>query len=202
MPSLQLHMYRVAAVGQIISENSTVKVNTHDVVTVGLLHDMGNIIKFSLSLFPDFLEPEGYAYWEKVQNEYFDKYGKDEHQATLQIAKELGVSQRIYDLLVSVSFSRAGGGYEGTDWENKITMYSDMRVEPYSVVTLEERLREGRKRFKINKPEHAEDAFFEKMANYFRKIEEQIFAYSRIKPSDITEKTVQTKIEKLPDFEI
>jgi len=61
MPSLQLHMFRVAGVASVICENfkQPELINQDDIVSACLLHDMGNIIKFNLSLFPQFLEPEG-----------------------------------------------------------------------------------------------------------------------------------------------
>ena len=59
MPQLRTHMLRVAAVGKIVCDavNEKVKqnrgefVNTKNVVTACLLHDMGNIIKFDLNYF-------------------------------------------------------------------------------------------------------------------------------------------------------
>jgi 5'-deoxynucleotidase YfbR-like HD superfamily hydrolase len=57
MRNLQLHQLRVAAVGQIICESIPDFDETEEVVTTCLLHDMGNIIKFDLNYFPEFLEP-------------------------------------------------------------------------------------------------------------------------------------------------
>ncbi len=205
MPSLQLHMYRVAGVGQIIAESCKVRVNMQDIIKVGLFHDLGNIIKFNLDLFPEFLEPEGREYWEKVQNEYFAKYGHDEHAATMAMAKEIGINSRIEELLQSVGFSRAESNYQSSDMEKKIVMYADMRVEPHGVVSLERRLADGRKRWKINKPgERGEDslAYFEKMAAALRKMKKQIFSQSTISPEDITDEVVNKKIKILTDFEI
>ena len=69
MPNLQLHQLRVAAVGKLISEHFTVPVNVRDVVLACLFHDMGNILKFDLTQFPEFREPQGILYWEEVKKE-------------------------------------------------------------------------------------------------------------------------------------
>ena len=61
-PHLQLHMYRVSAVAWTICDNFDEELDKIKIVAADLLHDMGNIIKFDLKLFPEFLEPEGYDY--------------------------------------------------------------------------------------------------------------------------------------------
>src|SRR3989344_7719535 len=99
MPSLQLHMFRVTSVAQIIceslGENVILVSEAHpesgswtsqddaknNILSACLLHDMGNILKFNLDLFPEFLQPEGKEYWQKVKDSFEKKYGKDEHEA-------------------------------------------------------------------------------------------------------------------------
>ena len=69
MPTLQLHQLRVAAVARLVCDHLTHPINTRDVILACLFHDMGNIIKSNLNHFPEFCEPEGTAYWEKVKAE-------------------------------------------------------------------------------------------------------------------------------------
>lgn len=38
---------------------------------------MGNILKFNFDLFPEFCKPEGREFWEKVQEEFKQKYGAE-----------------------------------------------------------------------------------------------------------------------------
>ena len=91
---LQNHMLRVAAVAQLICDSIDQEVERDNIISACLLHDMGNIIKSKLDKFPELLEPEGLGYWTNVQNEFFEKYGRDEHHATMQIGKEVGVSEK------------------------------------------------------------------------------------------------------------
>lgn len=89
-PKLQMHQYRVAGVALGIAESiSVAKVDTENIVRACLLHDMGNIIKFNMSLFPEFFEPEGIDFWRKVKRSFIKKYGPDEHVATMEIAREI-----------------------------------------------------------------------------------------------------------------
>lgn len=202
MPSLQLHMFRVAGVASVICDTIKVTVDRHSVVSACLLHDMGNIIKFKLDLFPEFLKPEGMEYWQKVQNEYFEKYGQDEHHATIAIAKEIGVSSKIMELLNSVGFSQADKNFESDDFDKKIAAYSDMRVEPLGVVSLEARLDDGHKRFKIHRPGFDNEKMFSEMAKYLGKIEKQIFEQSSINSEEITDEKVETYIEGLKNYNL
>lgn len=202
MPSLQLHMYRVASVAQIICDSIKKEVNREHIISACLLHDMGNILKFNLDLFPDFLEPEGKQYWQKVTDNYEAKYGTDEHKATLMIARELGVDERIIRLIDVFQFSQAKENYESHDLNIMVSAYADMRVEPKSVVSLEQRLEDGKKRFKLNKHLPDNEMFFNKMSGYLKKMEDSIFNQTNIKSEDITNEKVNKILPSLSDFDI
>ncbi len=202
MPNLRLHMYRVAGVASVICDFANITVDRQSIVSAALLHDMGNIIKFNLDLFPVFLKPEGKEYWHKVQNEYFEKYGQDEHVATIEIAKEIGVDEKVMDLLNNIGFSKMNFTSESSDFNLKIAAYSDMRVEPHGVVSLEKRLIDGRARNMVRKSAFGNDVIYEKMASYLRKIEKQIFEKTLIKEDSITDEKILNYVTKLSDFEI
>lgn len=191
MPSLQLHMFRVAGVASVICENfkQPELINQDDIVSACLLHDMGNIIKFDLSLFPQFLEPDGFSYWKGIQDEYIKKYGEDEHNATYVIAKEIRVSKAVQQIIESVGFSNSEKNYNSTNFNYKIAAYADFRVAPYGVDSLENRLKDGRERFMKNKMKAYNPKLdkFEELSEYIYKLEKQIFENTTIKPSNITE---------------
>src|SRR3989344_4139901 len=146
MPSLQLHQLRVASVAKLICGSFTKPVNEKEVVLACLFHDMGNILKFDLTVFPEFVEPEGLKYWQKVQEEYRAKYGSDQHEASLKIARGLGLSDAVLLCIDSVAFSKAERTFAEGSWEQKICEYADTRVSPSGVLSLRDRLEEGRKR--------------------------------------------------------
>ncbi len=203
LPSLQLHMLRVASVAKCICESINVKVNTPQIIEACLLHDMGNILKFNMDLFPEFFQPEGKEYWQHIKDDFEHKYGTNEHEATLQIAKEIGVDKRVLELIDVFKFSLAKENYESHDLDRMICTYADMRVKPSGIVSLEERLLDGRKRFKINK-RHLEEneSFFNAMSLYLNNMEKEIFSQTLIQPFDINEKTTTPIIEDLRNIEL
>lgn len=197
MPFLQLHMLRVTAVAKLIAQNMKIPVDETSITCTCLLHDMGNIIKFNLSLFPQALEPEGYAYWKDVQNKYKSKYGNDEHSATYKIAAEIGVSQRVNDLLHKIGFSRSEEIYVSNDFDLKICAYADNRVSPQGIISLDQRLADGQKRFMVNKPNTFDLKFFQKMQNFSKLVEAQIFEKCKIKPEAISDASVNPLLAQL-----
>lgn len=215
MPNLVDHQLRVAGVAmQICDAINGVEIDRDAIIKTCLLHDMGNIIKFNLDYFPEFLEPEGLEYWQKVKDEYIEKYGKDEHHATMQIAKELPVFNNVIEFINSIGFSQAEKNKEDNNFSIKICCYSDMRVRPEGIVLLSDRLNDLRNRYNsqrrsidikekyLNRP----SAVSENLRNIFedslKEIEKQIFSKCKIKPEDITDKSVALYIEKLKNFEI
>lgn len=205
LPNLQEHMIRVAAVAFKVIESSTQELEKENILSACLLHDMGNIIKFDLSLFPHFLEPEGLEYWQSIQSDFIDRYGSDEHTATFEICRELGVSDRVQELVEGVGFSQAEERYNDPDLNKKICMYCDHRVTPNGVVSLEHRIDEGLKRFMINKkikdtPENYKKRI--ELARFAKKVEDQIFTVNELIPSDITDEAIEPYIKKLSDFNL
>ena len=196
MPCLQMHQLRVAAVAKIITENFNDTLDKESIILACLFHDMGNIIKSDLNYFPEFLEPEGLEYWQNVKNEYIEKYGSEEHIATESIAKEIGLSPSILNCINHIGFSNATKNEIDNSFENKICNYSDLRVDPYGVVGMEERISEGRKRYISRKHPISSDDF-EARCQSMRHIEKQIFSKTNIKPSEITNEKVEEIIKAL-----
>lgn len=199
MPVLQQHMFRVAAVASLICDDLDEVVNKEEIITACLLHDMGNIIKSKLEYFPQFNDPKGIEYWQGVKSDYVKKYGLDEHKATVQIVKELGLSDEIVKLVDQVSFHFMCDFRDGDDMRTKIVIYSDNRADPHGIVSYEGRMEEATVRYKDR-----EDLFpignREKLIACGKDIEKQIFSKCKIKPEDINNETVAPVIESLKDF--
>lgn len=209
MPALQLHQLRVAAVGKLICDNFQQPINERDVVLACLFHDMGNIVKFKLGQIPEFLEPEGLDYWENVQSEYKQKYGgADQHAANEKIARELGLSEEAISYIAAVSFSKVGEVVKSSSFEKKICKYSDSRVGPHGVLSLDERLRDGRKRYLKRIDAVQQDGVaapadtFEALMKLEHELEDQIFAVTDIKPGDINDATVAPLIGELSEYPV
>jgi len=197
--NLQEHMLRVAAVASMICDNFSETLPKEEIVTACLLHDMGNIVKFKMNVFPEVFETEGLEYWQKVKDEYTNKYGTNDHIASIEIAKELRVSERILKLVDAPSFIGAPHNASGDDFGMKIVDYSDVRVYPFGVVSIEERFLDLKKRYVQHVADTPERIAFE---NALREIEKQIFAKCKIKPEDITNESIAPILEELRGFVI
>ena len=204
MPSLQEHMLRVAAVASLICDNFTEPLLKEEIITACLLHDMGNIIKFKLDAFPEFLEPEGLDYWQKVKNEYIKKYGENEHKATTMILKELGVSERVIFIVDQINFVLYCRLCDSPDLSSKIVVYADGRVDPHGVVSFEERMNEGKNRYKNHKSTFGAvtEKERQRLVAYGLEIEKQVFAKCKIKPEDINDTAIAPIILSLKNFVI
>lgn len=146
MPGLQVHQLRVAAVGRMLAEHIS-DADVHAVTLAGLFHDMGNIIKADLTVFPEFLEPQGFSYWQQVKDEYVAAYGTDEHAATDAIAGNIGLPESVQYVISHIKFANTPDILASGPLELQIIKYADLRVAPHGVVSIEERLREGKKRY-------------------------------------------------------
>jgi hypothetical protein len=203
MPNLQLHMFRVASVSMQIIDNIDMKVNKKEVIDACLLHDMGNIIKSDFDLFPQFLEPNGKEYWQKVKNDFITKYGNDEHHATLMIMQELQISPIIISHVINLNFSYIENTYNYGSIEEQICSYSDRRVGPLGVLSMEQRIAEGTKRFeKRNRKNKLPDDVYQKLLEYNLLLETKIFDNCKIIPSDINDDSIQKYMNTLQDYEL
>ena len=201
MPNLQMHQYRVAAVAFQICDSFNIKIDRESILKTCLLHDMGNIIKFHLNYFPEWNNPEGVEYWQKIQNDYIDKYGNNEHHATVKIANELGVDSCILDLINSVDPSLVEIHKLDSSFDKKICLYADNRVTPHGIVSIGERSLEAKKRYENHPHSFRDDARMHFNEN-LEEIEKQIFSHTKIKTEDINDESVISYLEKLKIFEI
>ncbi len=202
IPNLQLHQLRVAAVGSIVCENLTQPVNTHDVVLACLFHDMGNIIKFDLSVFPEFREPKGIEYWEGIKKDFVRRYGDVAHDANVAIAREIGLSEAVIRLIDGVTFSNMEATAESDSMEQKIAEYGDCRVGPHGILPLATRLGEARERYlKRGKTYYSEEGF-KKLSAAAEELERQIMAKCRIVPEDINDSSAAPFVETLRTYDV
>lgn len=204
MPSLQLHLYRVAAVASMICDNwkGNEKIYKDEIITACLLHDIGNIIKFDLSFKPELLEPEGLEYWQKVKDEFMQKYGNEEHEATYKIAEEIGIGKRSIEILKGIGFMKTVINYKGKDYSKKIAAYSDSRAGIEGILSIEERIRTARERFIANKGSSCSDEVFERNIVLIKKMEKQIFDRCKIAPTYINNISISKIVPQLLNFNI
>lgn len=94
LPSLQQHMLRVGAFTISILNSirkSNISINEQSCISTALLHDLWNIVKFDMSLYPQLFEPKWLAYWTKRKNETLETYWFPADMATLAMIDSLNL---------------------------------------------------------------------------------------------------------------
>ncbi len=202
-PFLQLHQMRVAAVGKQIVDNFRGTLDARSVVLSCLFHDMGNIIKVDFTQFPETLEPEGVPYWQHVQEDFIRRFGPDEHHATIAIAHELHLPLQVVKYIDGVGFSKLEHTRATPSYEQKIVEYADLRVAPFGVKRMRDRLEEARIRYAARRSDMPKDAErYSQLHAAAEEVERQIFSRTSIHPDDITDASTQAIIEELKGFQV
>ncbi len=201
-PSLAEHHFRVASVADLISSSFSTKIDSKDLVLACLFHDMGNIIKSDLSKFPDFVQPEGLEYWQKVKSDFIEKYGDDVHLATMSISKELNLPERVLNIIEKIGFGNVPEIEKNGSLEQKICSYSDMRVGPHGVVSLDQRMKDLRERYGKIILEKYSNEDFETVVESLKRIEKEIFSKTFMKPEDVTDQSILPIISGLKEVEV
>jgi HD domain len=198
---LQLHQLRVAAVGKLVAEAQP-QCDVETVITACLLHDMGNIIKFKLDRFPEFLEPEGYEYWAQVQFEYIAQYGWDEHDATEAICHELKVPDAVMECVHSVGLTKVHHNLTEGGVASRATNYSDLRVGPRGLLSIAERHADARVRAGLyHDKQHLTEAEFALIGSDCTQLEKTLTT-AQFNPASLTEVTITSLVAELRSFQI
>ena len=151
-PWLQEHQLRVAAVGVLFARAAGA--DERPVALTGLFHDMGNILKMDLSGERDVAGAEAgtdVEEWRAVREDFRAKYGDDEHAAALAIGRGIGLPEAVIGMIDNMRFARTEWILKGAPLEMRIAKYADLRVAPYGIVPLDERLAEARERYRGRK---------------------------------------------------
>ena len=183
-PNLQEHMLRAAGVASFITDHWTEpKIDKELIIKAALVHDLGNLIRFDFINHPEFLgeEQKRLTYWISVQKEIVAKYGTDDHLATARMLREIGVSKKMLSRVSNKSFRNVLNIEKTTDWELKILFYADMRVGPYGIMPLVDRLNEV-----INRWPEAERGKWVDHIEACKKIEKEIQGNVDINLQEIT----------------
>ncbi len=194
--NLQMHMRLVAGVAQKICENSKEKVDEEKIIAVALIHDLGNIVKMKFEgETAKFLLQEDFQkidFYKAKKEEFAKKYGANDKTANYAMAKELGVEDGLLKLIDLPSAIKIKGEKYSTtnNFTKLVLLYSDMRVSPSGVVSMNERLGEFAKRYSIKDyPEKLNHSkVFCKAA---QEIEKKVFEKVNLRPEDINKETVK-----------
>ena len=204
-PHLQMHMLRVTVVVNLIGEKvlGLSPDEMSAVLTASLFHDMWNILKFDMSVYPAVREPEGVAYRQGVQ-EQWRQYGATEHEATMTVASEVWLCSEalaVLDPLVTLPATHNAK----TAWRLvKLCEYADGRVWPFGLVSLEERfedlLHRDMKNFTLSET-HVREKHKECL-QALQSIEQELFVWAAFGPEDIDGDVVERLVEGFRGYEV
>lgn len=199
---LQEHMIRVAAAAQLICDKATVELDTKNIVTACLLHDMGNLIKAKMDSMLGLYEPEGVTYWTQVQAEMRERYGNDEHVATVAMVDEINPGKEATFYFNAIGTENTARVHAGDSLGAKIATYCDMRVGPFGIISLKQRMDDLRERYiPRNRPGFsAKD--IDVREQKLLEMEEEIFSHSTIEPGDVTDETTKQIQKNLLAYDI
>ena len=85
---------------------------------------------------------------------------------------------------------------ESNDFEKKLLEYADMRVGPYGVVSITERIREGSVRY-AGKKNGFTASRYAVLVSALQQMENDVLGQSKIKPQDITDENISEIIVEL-----
>lgn len=195
-PGLADHMITVTKILLTLKKYWTGEhINWDQIVTAGLLHDIGNIVKFDFDKFPDLLggEKVNVLFWKKAQQKIRMKYGSDDHLATKAILMELNVAPDLIKIIHDKSFANIVTILKSDKWAAKLLLYSDLRVLPSGIGTIQDRIDDVKTRM----PKYAQRGDFPNLINAAFELEKQIQSNLSISVKNIKGKIESTSREYL-----
>jgi predicted HD phosphohydrolase len=199
-PWLQMHMYRVTAVAATLFDAHRLKDGRDELISAGLLHDMGNIAKFNFET-PVTPIPEGeIKYWEEVKKSVISKYSVSAHIATLAMIDEIGARPRVREIIDSINFSKCDEIQKLDDMSIKILQYADMRVIPSGIDSLQARFDDMYIRYAYKRK--VDDVRTSELVQAMKNIEKDLFEGISLEPSDISENSLAKLRDSFSTFEI
>lgn len=184
--NIQAHMRKVAMVTAFLCNGINTPhgknvVNANQAVAAALLHDLMKMI--------DVKNPhENVEFWKKIKGQ-FPGIGHEEAGAI--ILEQLGKAV-IADIIRKSGYSSIiDTKLEPRTLEEKIVYYADKRVMHDNIVSLKERLKDGRKRYKHNAILHDRRA-----EQKLYTLERELCDLANITASDITEQHVPVVLDQ------
>ncbi len=201
--TLQLHMLRVAGVCKMICDHRKWELlDSQTMLIAALLHDMGNIVRFDLENTPPGLEKLQKNYnvehLKKVQKKIISKFGSEEHSVNMGIAREVWASDDAVEIIGKINFAKLRDEYDTYTIPQVIVKYCDLRVWPYGVISVAERLHEAAVRYKKDKRMWE----LKESIGFMNKVEQRIFSHCILSPQDINDESINPLLEDLRWFDI
>jgi hypothetical protein len=140
--NLQEHMLRVAALAKIITNSWTKNVlDVNSIIKTCTLHDTAKPMTFDISKQAVYgATPEEIKKLKKLQSLLRSKYGQVEHDAVIEMYKDLKMEPNCIRLIKNFEWIYIPRLIDENDLESLICIYCDMRMGPKGILGLQERL--------------------------------------------------------------
>ncbi len=191
------HMKKVSAVCLFLGrklQEADEKIDLIFLRQAALLHDFVKLADFSeldLKYFEENPTPEQIKIWQKIIKDWHHlKHCYAAYEILTQKREErlgLIIKKHRFSSLIDTDINE-----RPTTWEEKILYYADKRVRHDQIVSIQERLLDGRNRYFPSGAVPEEDTEIEKV---LYKLEAEILDKAGLKPEDITEKSVEPFLE-------
>lgn len=146
-----------------------IEINRGLVDRAALLHDVLRICDIKNELYTFMDDSDKTEANKKIWQEQRQKYENQHHaEATADLFKE-----KYPEMAVVIAKHRLSAIVKGTlkTWEEKIVYYADKRVDHQRFVSLDERMKEGKKRWQVRKNQDQSSEILNKM----KELEKEIF---------------------------
>lgn len=188
--NLQEHMLRVCGIVAFIEKHwKGAAIDWERTKALALLHDVGNIVKFDIDAYPEFLgkEQNNAAHWKQVQQDVISKYGSDDHEATRTMLREIDVREEFIQTILDKQFSLSVQAAASKNWPLKLLHYADFRTLPQGIGTLEDRMTDIRTRM----PWYSKRPDIDVLMDACREIERQVQDNIDLPVSEIGDRTIK-----------
>ena len=112
------------------------------------------------------------------------------------MAKEIGASKRVQFLLANKVFHHNEYTVKGEDWELKIAAYSDQRIGPFGVLSLQERFKELKERYAKRENKNVNHPKIDIFIICAFEIEKQLFSHVSLTENQINDVSIKRYIEE------
>jgi len=195
LPNLQLHMLRVGALAQIITNNWVGEIiDKESIIKTCLLHDIAKPINFDMTNQKQYIKDDNELIEiEECNNFLISNYGVEEHPALEMIGKEIGVSEKSLELLKNLEWHYIKKLLANNDIESLIPIYADMRISPNGIVSIIDRVEDLKKRTGKENNQQFE---------YIQKLESLINENTKANLYQITNQEINIMIKNFKNYNI
>ncbi|OGK09435.1 hypothetical protein A2767_05310 [Candidatus Roizmanbacteria bacterium RIFCSPHIGHO2_01_FULL_35_10] len=192
--NLQEHMLRVAALAEVLLENWTKgNIDKSEIIKACLFHDIAKPITFD----PVKQLQYGMSYKDierlkQLQERLKTKYGIVEHDVSVAICKEIGLSEAAVNIVSLSEWANIPRLLEENNLNSLVEIYCDMRIGPKGILSLKARLLDLERRV----PSKNHEIYF----SNGNLLEEKIKNNVQIDVNSITDQQINSSFQDLLDF--